>query len=131
MTGHLVFSTLHTNDAAGAITRMIDMGAEPFLIASSVIGILAQRLVRKVCKDCRGKGCPKCLKTGYRGRIGIYELLVPDEKVKSLTVAKTGVDEIRKYIRSVGTTPLQEDGLGKAREGITTTEEVLRVTQEE
>ncbi|MBI2166723.1 MAG: type II/IV secretion system protein [Candidatus Omnitrophica bacterium] len=131
LTGHLVFSTLHTNDAAGAITRMIDMGAEPFLIASSVIGILAQRLVRKVCQDCRGKGCPKCLKTGYRGRIGIYELLIPDEKVRSLTVAKAGVDEIRKYVRSTGMTTLKENGMHQAKAGVTTPEEVLRVTQEE
>lgn len=159
LTGHLVFSTLHTNDAPGAITRMIDMGAEPFLISSSVIGILAQRLVRTICKECkeeytptkealkdigledkgektkikfyRGKGCPKCMNTGYKGRISIYELLLPDDKIRNLIVAKAQLDEIRNQARSQGMTTLMEDGIQKIKEGMTTAEEVLRVTQEE
>jgi type II secretion system protein E len=156
LTGHLVFSTLHTNDAPGAITRMIDMGVEPFLVSSSVIGILAQRLVRTVCPECkekytptkeelkdiglsdkekivfyRGKGCDRCMNTGYKGRIGIYELMVVDDKIRHLTTAKTAVDEIRKQSRSSGMVTLMTDGVQKIKEGLTTVEEVLRVTQEE
>ena len=158
LTGHLVLSTLHTNDAASTFMRLIDMGVEPFLISSSVIGILAQRLVRTICKDCRhehapsrealediglldrekgtpkfyqGKGCPKCRNTGYRGRIGIFELLIPDEKVRRLAVSKASVEEIRKQARALGMTTLKEDGINKIRDGFTTIEEVLRATQEE
>ena len=156
LTGHLVFSTLHTNDAPGAITRMIDMGAEPFLVSSSVIGILAQRLIRTICPECKqkymptkemlkdiglsekekgdfykGEGCPKCMNTGYKGRIGIFELLVPDEKIHNLTMAKAPVEKIRDQARSAGMITLAEDGIQKIKEGLTTAEEVLRVTQEE
>lgn len=156
LTGHLVFSTLHTNDAAGAITRMIDMKVEPFLLASSLIGVIAQRLVRTICPECkeayeptketledigldtkekinfyRGKGCPKCMNTGYKGRIGIFELLIPDAKISNLIVAKAQLDEIRNQGRSLGMITLKEDGIRKVKEGLTTVEEVLRVTQEE
>lgn len=164
LTGHLVFSTLHTNDAPGAVTRMIDMGVEPFLVSSSVIGILAQRLVRTICSDCkekytptdeelkdigllndirttkdekrttifyRGKGCPKCMSTGYKGRIGIYELLVPDEKIRNSIMAKASTDEIRRLARNAGMTSMKEDGIQKIKAGATTVEEVLRVTEEE
>lgn len=159
LTGHLVFATLHTNDAPGAITRLVNMGVEPFLVASSVIGILAQRLVRIICKDCkesdqlstnelqlkdlgleaesgklkafRGKGCAKCMNTGYKGRTGIYELVVLDEPIRQLTANKSSVDEIRKAAVSAGMKLLREDGLEKVEEGITSAEEVLRVTQEE
>jgi type IV pilus assembly protein PilB len=156
LTGHLVFSTLHTNDAPGAITRMVDMGVEPFLVSSSVIGILAQRLVRTICPECkekytptkgelkdiglsekekidfyRGKGCAKCMNTGYKGRIGIYELMIIDDKIRNLTTAKAPVDEIRKQSRSSGMVTLMENGIQKIKEGLTTVEEVLRVTQEE
>jgi len=155
LTGHLVLSTLHTNDAPGAVTRLIDMGVEPFLIASSVIGILAQRLVRTICKECkeeytpskealrdigleegkikfyRGKGCPKCMNTGYRGRLGIFELLIPDEKIRRLTVAKSSREEIRKQAQVSGMGMLKEDGIRKIQEGLSTIEEVLRVTHEE
>ena len=155
LTGHLVLSTLHTNDAPGAITRMIDMKVEPFLVASSVIGIVAQRLVRTLCKDCkepydpspavlqdiglekadtgfyRGKGCPKCLNTGYKGRISLFELMVPDPKIRQLTVAKASLTEIKKHAQSLGMKSLKEDGIKRIREGLTTVEEVLRVTESE
>ena len=161
LTGHLVFSTLHTNDAPGAITRLIDMRTEPFLASSSIIGVLAQRLVRKICPDCkekyvpteealedvglvdrgginrasidfyRGKGCPKCVNTGYKGRIGIYELMIPDDKIRNAIIAKAPIDEIRKLARAAGMITLKEDGINKAKLGITSIEEVLRVTQEE
>jgi type II secretion system protein E len=156
LTGHLVFSTLHTNDAPGAITRLIDMGVEPFLVSSSVIGILAQRLVRRICEGCKekyvptkedlkdiglresekveffkGKGCPKCMDTGYKGRISIYELMVPDEKIHNAIVSKAPADEIRKLACGSGMVTLMEDGIEKVKAGITTVEEVLRVTREE
>lgn len=154
LTGHLVFSTLHTNGAPEAITRMIDMGVEPFLVSSSVIGVLAQRLVRIICKDCkeeytpaeeelrkinlsgdfrfyRGKGCLRCMNTGYKGRIGIFELMCMDDKIRSLTISKTPAEEIRKQCINSGMATLKEDGIRKIKEGITTVEEVLRVTQEE
>jgi type IV pilus assembly protein PilB len=156
LTGHLVFSTLHTNDAPGAIARLLDMGAEPFLVSSSIIGVLAQRLVRKICPDCKekytptqetlkdiglkpdekidfykGKGCAKCMNTGYKGRIGIYELMIPDDKIHNSIVAKQATDEIRKLARASGLVTLMEDGLDKVKQGVTTAEEVLRVTMEE
>jgi type IV pilus assembly protein PilB len=155
LTGHLVFSTLHTNDAPGAVTRMIDMNVEPFLVSSSVIGVLAQRLVRTICPDCkekyvpakeelkdiglneskdvhfyRGKGCAKCMDTGYKGRIGIYELMVPDEEIRAAVMSKSSTDEIRRLAIKAGMISLQEDGIQKIRSGLTTVEEVLRVTEE-
>ncbi|MBI5124538.1 MAG: Flp pilus assembly complex ATPase component TadA, partial [Candidatus Omnitrophica bacterium] len=157
LTGHLVFSTLHTNDAPGAVTRMIDMGVEPFLVSSSVIGVLAQRLVRTICQDCkekytpteeelkdiglsnarrtaifyRGKGCPKCMSTGYKGRLAIYELMIPDEPIRNAIIAKASTDEIRKKACSAGMVTLKEDGIRKIKDGVTTVEEVLRVTEED
>ena len=157
LTGHFVLSTLHTNDAPGAMTRLIDMGVEPFLISSSVIGVLAQRLVRTLCKECkeayvpsketledlglalpkepikfyREKGCPKCRNTGYKGRIGIFELMIPDEKIRKLTLTKTSLEEIRRQAQASGMTRLKDDGIRKIHEGVTTVEEVLRVTEEE
>jgi len=156
LTGHLVLSTLHTNDAPGAITRLIDMGVEPFLISSSVVGILAQRLVRTICPDCRedytpsrealgdigltekgnfkfyrGKGCRKCADTGYKGRIGIFELMIPDDPIRNSILTKASLGELRKYAKAAGMTRLKEDGIQKIKEGLTTVEEVLRVTQEE
>ncbi|MBI4598510.1 MAG: type II/IV secretion system protein [Candidatus Omnitrophica bacterium] len=149
LTGHLVFSTLHTNDAPSSLTRLVDMGVEPFLIASGVIGVLAQRLVRVICQACkasyapepavvrefqlpeaamltRGKGCAACQQTGYKGRIGIYELLAMTSEVKDLVVAKAAAHAIREaaHIRT-----LRDDGVAKALAGITTIEEVVRVTQ--
>lgn len=153
LTGHLVFSTLHTNDAASAVTRLIDMGVEPFLISSSVIGILAQRLVRVICQKCKekytpgsevlkdlglkegtgfykGKGCDVCKNTGYAGRIGIFEFLRLSDDIKKLIVAKTSSEEIKKTALREGMRALHDDGLDKVRKGITTLEEVLRVTKE-
>jgi type IV pilus assembly protein PilB len=130
LTGHLVFSTLHTNDAPGAITRLLDMGVEPFLISSSVIGVLSQRLVRTICAECKGKGCKECLQTGFRGRIGIFELLIPGEKIRALITAKVSADEIRKAAVEAGMQLLREDGQKKVDSGITTLQEVMRVTEE-
>lgn len=131
LTGHLVFATLHTNDAPGAITRLIDMGMEPFLISSSVIGVIAQRLVRIICKECKGKGCNVCLNTGYKGRTGIYELMVNNEEIRRLTTKKSSLDEIRKAALNSGMKTLREDGLEKVKSGVTSQEEVLRAAQEE
>ena len=152
LTGHLVFSTLHTNDAPSALTRLVDMGAEPFLISSSVIGILAQRLVRVNCAKCRepytpssallrsvglpegtqvmhGKGCPKCNQTGFLGRSGIFELMFITDEIKSLVGARRSAAEIQKKAVEQGMKTLREDGLEKVQKGITTLEEVLRVTE--
>jgi general secretion pathway protein E len=156
LTGHLVLSTLHTNDAPSAIARLQDMGAEPYLVASVLNGVLAQRLVRRVCGTCRapyepeprdllaigvadatgvelfrGKGCDECRGTGYRGRIGIYELFVISEEARSLILSKRPSGEIRRYAIERGMVSLRDDGWAKARVGITTVEEILRVTQEE
>ena len=153
LTGHLVFSTLHTNDAAGALSRLLDMGVEPFLISSSVVAILAQRLVRVICPKCkekyiptdevlkdlklttkvefyRGKGCNSCKNTGFAGRIGIFELLLINEDIKNMVVAKSSAAEIKKKAVSSGMATLFEDGLEKAKKGVTTVEEILRVTEE-
>jgi len=151
LTGHLVFSTLHTNDSAGAITRLIDMGVEPFLVASSLIGVLAQRLVRTICPFCkkpykpssdeikelkgvnvlyRGEGCEQCMGTGYRGRTGIFELLIVDDDIRALISKNVPTNVIKKAAVEKGMDTLREDGLKKVREGITTLEEVIRVTQE-
>jgi len=150
MTGHLVLSTLHTNDAASSLARLLDMEIEPFLVASGVIGILAQRLVRVICPKCkvpdappaaalaglpagskwfRGAGCANCGQTGYKGRVGIYELLEMSEAMKDLVVARAPAHTIKEAARKAGMRTLQEDGIAKALAGITTLEEVLRVTQ--
>jgi len=131
LTGHLVFSTLHTNDAPSAIARLIDMGIEPFLISSSLIGIVAQRLVRVLCQACQGKGCDACSDTGYKGRTGIYELMIPNEKMKQLTTQKASAEEMRKAAVDAGMKTLREDGMQKVKQGITSQEEVVRVTQTE
>ncbi|HET7909408.1 MAG TPA: type II secretion system ATPase GspE [Nitrospira sp.] len=157
LTGHLVFSTLHTNDAASAATRLIDMGIEPFLVASSVVAVLAQRLIRKVCPDCkqayqpddeelirlgvvpgktkptfyRGTGCPACTQTGYRGRTGIHELLVMDDEIRRLIGSKSDAAAIRQAAVSRGMVLLKEEAAEKIFAGITTTEEVMRMTQQE
>jgi general secretion pathway protein E len=158
LTGHLVFSTLHTNDAAGAITRLLDMGIEPFLAASSLVAIVAQRLVRVLCPACRQPyqpaaeelaklglranpgtavtafrtgGCGECLSTGYRGRTGIYEILVLDDELRALVLAKSDANSIKARAVQHGMRTLREDGAQKVLSGITTTEEVLRVTSED
>jgi len=149
LTGHLVLSTLHTNDAASAITRLIDMGVEPFLVASSLVGVLAQRLVRVICPGCkspyeptseeakyasasrlfRGKGCDKCNGKGYLGRTGIFELLTIDDEIRQMISQRTDSPSIKGMAISKGMKVLRVDGFQKAREGKTTVEEVLRVTQ--
>ena len=155
LTGHLVFSTLHTNDSASAVTRLIDMGIEPFLITSSVNAILAQRLVRVLCENCkeeytpsveslektgitaevaegrkiyRDKGCPSCLNTGYKGRTGIFELIVLDDVVKNLISMTSDANSIKAKAIEQGMTTLLQDGAQKVLNGITTIEEVFRVT---
>ncbi len=155
LTGQLVLSTLHTNDAASAITRLIDMGVEPFLVASSVILISAQRLIRKICPYCKekveipqevlekfkikkdnnifyhGVGCEKCKYTGYFGRIAIAEVLVVDEEIKQLTIEKVNADEIKKVAIAKGMRTLWDEGIENMKMGLTTLEEVLRITKED
>jgi type IV pilus assembly protein PilB len=154
LTGHLVFSTLHTNDAAGTLTRLMDMGIEPFLTASSVAAAIAQRLIRTICTRCkiayepskdlveklgfdpkkeykfyRGKGCKNCRGTGYKGRTGIFETIIVDEKIRELILRKASTDEIKQATVRAGMRTLREDGLLKVLEGKTTVDEVMRVTQ--
>ncbi|MGA1823266.1 MAG: type II secretion system ATPase GspE [bacterium] len=158
LTGHLVFSTLHTNDSAGAVTRLGDMGVELYLIASSVIAILAQRLVRVICPYCkisykpdlhvlkeiglqssdlvndvvyRGTGCQKCLNTGYRGRTGIYELFLINDSIRSLIMEHTESNTLKKAALDNGMVTLRQDGINKVITGQSTIEEVVRVTQED
>ncbi|MCK4546587.1 MAG: type II/IV secretion system protein [Candidatus Eisenbacteria sp.] len=154
MTGHLVLSTLHTNDAPSGIMRLVDMGAEPFLVASSTVGVMAQRLMRRICEDCRvqyssspevleelrnegwngegpfyrGQGCKACRGTGYRGRVGIFELMTITEGVERLVVEKAPASAIARVARGEGMVPLREAALAKAQRGVTTLEEVLEVT---
>jgi type IV pilus assembly protein PilB len=158
LTGHLVFSTLHTNDAPSAVTRLVDIGVQPFLVASSVMGIMAQRLVRKVCPKCRqryeppayllqgiglrpdiakkanfmkGKGCSYCSKTGYRGRFGIFEMMIMSSAIRDMTFKGEPTQNLRKVARKQGMRTLFEDGMIKAMKGQTTLDEVLRITQHE
>ena len=137
LTGHLVFSTLHTNDAASAVTRMLDLGIEPYLLASSLVSVLAQRLIRRLCLDCHGKCflqsddsvvCSACRQTGYRGRLGIYELLRIDETLRGKITQRAHSTEIRDYAVSRGMRLLAECGNSKIESGLTTREEVARVT---
>jgi len=156
LTGHLVFSTLHTNDAAGAVSRLLEMGVEDYLLASSLLGVLAQRLVRRVCANCRtpitleagvreevagrdrepfeaveGKGCEVCANTGYRGRAGIYELLPVNEQIRQLILKRSSSDVIRDQAVKLGMRSLRDDGWRSVRHGVTTVAEVVRVTQDE
>jgi type IV pilus assembly protein PilB len=155
LTGHLVLSTVHTNDAPGTITRLIDMGIEPFLISSAVILILAQRLIRKICMDCRepikvhpqllidlgvspdevksltiykGKGCPICNNTGYKGRLGLYEVMPMKEEIKELVLSRASTSEVKKEAMRLGMKTLRQSGTLKIKNGLTTIEEVLRST---
>jgi general secretion pathway protein E len=156
LTGHLVFSTLHTNDAASAVTRLIDMGIEPFLVTSSIIAIIAQRLVRVLCPHCkevyvpddeslsnlgldrvvlqnntfyRKKGCNLCMQTGFRGRTAIFEIMIVDDEIKRLVLKTSDANQINELALKRGMITLQKDGIDKVLSGITTTEEVLRVTR--
>jgi general secretion pathway protein E len=151
LTGHLVLSTLHTNDTVGSLTRLLDLGVPPYLVASTVEGVLAQRLVRKVCPACarwesvgagnaefvgltpeplrqvrRGVGCTDCLHTGYRGRIGIYELLIPDDSIRATLARQGTAGEMRRLAIDQGMQTLKEDGVRQVRMGVTTTEEVMK-----
>ena len=156
LTGHIVFSTLHTNDAPGAVTRLLDMGLEPFLITSTVSGVLAQRLVRQLCRDCRAPqeasaeqlrhlglsarqltqplmkavGCDACQGIGFRGRIGLFELLVLTDELRLLVLERASVSDVRAKAQTAGMRTLREDGVAKVIAGITTVEEVLRETQD-
>ena len=152
LTGHLVFSTLHTNDSAAAVTRMLDLGIEPYLVSSSVIAVLAQRLIRRLCPDCKQCveanseqmaqlglgfaafekiyqpiGCEKCLHTGYRGRTGIYELMIIDDDVRECIYKRESAGVIKKVAQESNMTTLRMDGLRKVEEGVTSLEEVMRV----
>lgn len=130
LTGHLVLATLHTNDAPSAVTRLLDMGIEPFLISSSLIAVMAQRLVRLFCKDCKGKGCKTCFQSGYKGRSGIYELMVLNEETRQLIANKATSDEIRQAAMRAGMIPLRQNGMMKVKQSLTSEEEVIRVTKE-
>jgi len=153
LTGHLVFATLHTNDAAGAPVRLIKMGVEPFLITSSLLGVIAQRLVRTICPSCRtsvnvgsdmmknlpfalsvkefyrGKGCSECFNSGFVGRMGIYELLLPNEEIRKYILNQRSSEELRVLAIKAGMRTMRQSGLQKVQEGLTTPEEILRVTQ--
>jgi type IV pilus assembly protein PilB len=153
LTGHVVLSTLHTNDAPAAITRLFNIGIEPYLVSASVVGVMAQRLVRKLCQACkeayeptinerrqiekvsagvdklyRAKGCPRCRNLGYSGRIGIYELFVPDDEVLDKISNGASLNEVRDLAKAAGMKPLRVDGMEKVKAGITSLEEVYRVT---
>ena len=130
LTGHLVLATLHTNDAASAVTRLIDMGVEPFLLSSSLLGVLAQRLVRKYCTHCHGKGCGHCNQNGYHGRTGLFELLVVDEAIRALIHGEQAEAAIREHALAHGMQLMREDGQRLVQAGITSFEEVLRVTRD-
>ncbi len=152
LTGHIVLSTLHTNDSAGAVMRLVEMGIEPFLVTSSVSCVIGQRLLRKICPECkeayepsdallasygfpsgstlyRGRGCPSCKYTGYRGRTGVFEVLVLDDSVKDLVVAKSSAETIKRHAIEHGMTTMYEDGMKKVLRGWTTLEEALSVTK--
>jgi type IV pilus assembly protein PilB len=155
LTGHLVLSTLHTNDASNTVTRLLDMGVEPFLVASSLNLVVAQRLVRKLCPNCKKKveastdllkefnldptvqtlseivGCPACNYSGYKGRIAIYEVMPFFEKLKELIFERASAAEIKRVARSEGMKTLRESGITKVLEGVTTLEEVIRVTDKD
>jgi general secretion pathway protein E len=130
LTGHLVLATVHTNDAPSTVTRMIDMGVEPFLLSSSLLGVLAQRLVRKLCPHCRGKGCDQCGFTGYQGRTGVFELMVLNERIRELIHNRAAEADIREAALAGGMRLMRDDGERLVREGITSREELLRVTRD-
>jgi general secretion pathway protein E len=148
LTGHFVYSTLHTNDAPSAISRLTDMGVENYLITSSLVAVLAQRLVRVICSDCkvsagtaitpegetipvyRGSGCENCFGTGFRGRVGIFEMMELGEELRGMIMRNEDASKLTAASRRNGMRNLREDGWLKIRDGVTTTEEVTRVTQE-
>ena len=153
LTGHLVFSTLHTNDAVTATTRLLDMGVEPFLVSSAISGVLAQRLVRRICLGCRegyvpepgemppdfplepgqelhrGVGCRDCRHTGYRGRFGIFELLHIDDELREMIIHRKSATELQDVALAKGLKLMRQDGWAKVLQGLTTVEEIVRVTK--
>ena len=130
LTGHLVLATLHTNDAASAVTRLTDMGVEPFLLSSSLLGVLAQRLVRRLCPSCRGSGCGDCGQSGYQGRTGVFELLVTNDRLRELIHSRASEAEVRQAALAQGMVLMRDDGERLVREGITSKEELFRVTRD-
>jgi len=142
LTGHLVFATLHTNDAVSAVNRLVDMGVEPFLLASSLIGVLAQRLVRRLCPQCRkpvdrdgvtlyaAQGCTACARSGYQGRTGIYEMLLVDDALRQLIHNRAPEQQLREHALARGMRPLREDGMRWVMQGVTSLEEIVRVTRD-
>jgi general secretion pathway protein E len=130
LTGHLVLATIHTNDAASAVTRLTDMGVEPFLLSSSLLGVLAQRLVRKLCTTCRGAGCPSCGQTGYLGRSGVFELLVTDDSIRAQIHSRASEAEIRAAALAAGMVLMRDDGERLVQLGLTSREELVRVTRD-
>ena len=151
LTGHLVLSTLHTNDSPSAMTRLLDMGIEPYLIASSLTGVIAQRLVRTICSKCKtlyypsaailekygwkeerhlqlakGKGCPECYDSGYKGRMGLYEFLEITDDIQSLILTNPSLEELRRHLKDKGNINMEMEGIMKVREQVTTFEEVSR-----
>ncbi|RPI58638.1 MAG: hypothetical protein EHM48_09935, partial [Planctomycetaceae bacterium] len=155
LTGHLVLSTLHTNDAPSSITRLINIGVEPYLISASINAVVAQRLVRKICEFCKtplvepreavraylkkfdaadtqlfhGAGCEKCRNTGYKGRLGIYELLLLNDDLRDIITRNPDLGEFRQAAQKLGMRTLREDGLQKIAAGMTTVDEIMRVTE--
>jgi len=130
LTGHLVLATLHTNDAASAVTRLTDMGVEPFLLSSSLLGVLAQRLVRKRCPKCAGAGCEACGQSGYQGRTGIFELMVADDRLRGLIHSQASEASIREAALAGGIRLMRDDGERLVQEGLTSREELVRVTRD-
>jgi general secretion pathway protein E len=130
LTGHLVLATLHTNDAPSAVTRLIDMGVEPFLLSSSLLGVLAQRLVRKLCTHCRGAGCAECAQSGYQGRTGIFELMVTDDAQRALIHRRASDAELRTAALQSGMVLMRDDGARLVQAAVTSPEELLRVTRD-
>jgi type II secretory ATPase GspE/PulE/Tfp pilus assembly ATPase PilB-like protein len=155
LTGHLVLSTLHTNDAPSSITRLIDIGVEPYLISAAVNAVIGQRLVRRICQECKqplenipdrikaymekfnvaptmlckGRGCDKCRQTGFRGRLGIYELMELDEELRDLITSNPSLGDLRRAAIEKGMRSLRDDGLQKVATGQTTVDEMMRVTE--
>lgn len=127
LTGHLVLSTIHTNDAPSTLTRMVEMGLPPFLVVAATNGVVAQRLVRRLCRDCKGEGCGRCNKTGFKGRLAVHEVLTFTDKLRYAVLEGAGANVLRKLAREDGMITMYEDGLEKASRGLTTKEEVARV----
>jgi type II secretory ATPase GspE/PulE/Tfp pilus assembly ATPase PilB-like protein len=148
LTGHLVLSTLHTNDALGAVARLIDMGVEPFLLSSTLLGVIGQRLLRRVCQHCqeghrpepslkarypqltvvtRGRGCRFCRQTGFQGRFGVFEVFTVAQAVASAIAARAPIEELRRLAGAAGMRSMREDGMAKVQQGLTTLEELDRV----